>query len=160
MCFSKGGCRYILSSMIHAFFCRKMQQDILTILGWYLQCTMLPPVLLCLRSSDLEEFSENDEEDMDDALVTNSPEPPEPVEPDDTMQTDENSQPGRLHPEQDMPHIFKVCASQFIHSAQSFLHSSLVLLISGLCLTCWCTLTCIVMWMLYTPIIAHFPLHV
>ncbi|KAM9359124.1 protein NLRC3 [Symphorus nematophorus] len=59
------------------------------------------------RSSDLEDLSENDEEDMDEVLVTHSPEPPEPVEPDDAMQTDEDSQPGRLHPEQDMPHIFR-----------------------------------------------------
>lgn len=61
------------------------------------------------RSSDLGDHSEeDDEEDMDDLLVTHSPEPPEPVEPDDIFQTDENGQPGRLHPEQDLPHIFKV----------------------------------------------------
>lgn len=47
----------------------------------------------------------------DEILITNSPEPPEPVEPDDAMQTDDFGQPGRLHPEQDLPHIFKVCAS-------------------------------------------------
>nr|XP_040045742.1 NACHT, LRR and PYD domains-containing protein 3 [Gasterosteus aculeatus aculeatus]XP_040045750.1 NACHT, LRR and PYD domains-containing protein 3 [Gasterosteus aculeatus aculeatus] len=50
---------------------------------------------------------EDDEDDEDEMLETNSPEPPEPVEPEDTMQVDENSQPGRLHPEQDLPHIFK-----------------------------------------------------
>ncbi|XP_030261330.1 NACHT, LRR and PYD domains-containing protein 3-like [Sparus aurata] len=68
-----------------------------------------PPgaVVIDTRSSDLGDFSENDEEDMDELLVTHSPEPPEPVEFNDTMQTDENSQPGRLHPEQDLPHIFK-----------------------------------------------------
>ncbi|XP_044059459.1 NACHT, LRR and PYD domains-containing protein 3 [Siniperca chuatsi] len=69
-----------------------------------------PPgaVVIDTRSSDLGDFSEDsDEEDMDEVLVTHSPEPPEPVEPDDAMQTDENSQPGRLHPEQDLPHIFK-----------------------------------------------------
>ncbi|XP_073346310.1 protein NLRC3 [Pagrus major] len=68
-----------------------------------------PPgaVVIDTRSSDLGDFSDNDEEDMDEVLVTHSPEPPEFVEPDDTMQADENSQPGRLHPEQDLPHIFK-----------------------------------------------------
>ncbi|XP_070762156.1 NLR family CARD domain-containing protein 3 [Enoplosus armatus] len=68
-----------------------------------------PPgaVVIDTRSSDLGDFSEDEEEDMDEVLVTHSPEPPEPVEPDDTMQTDEYGQPGRLHPEQDLPHIFK-----------------------------------------------------
>ncbi|XP_033487731.2 NLR family CARD domain-containing protein 3 [Epinephelus lanceolatus] len=68
-----------------------------------------PPGALVIdtRSSDLGDFSDNDEEDADEVLVADSPEPPEPVEPDDAMQTDENSQPGRLHPEQDLPHIFK-----------------------------------------------------
>lgn len=56
----------------------------------------------------------DDEDDEDEMLETNSPEPPEPVEPEDTMQVDENSQPGRLHPEQDLPHIFKVGASQLV----------------------------------------------
>lgn len=74
-------------------------------------------VLLSLRSSDLGDFSENDEEDMDELLVTHSPEPPEPVEFNDTMQTDENSQPGRLHPEQDLPHIFKVGTSGLVLNA-------------------------------------------
>lgn len=49
---------------------------------------------------------------MDDILFANSPEPPEPVELDDAMQTDENSQPGKLHPEQNLSHIFKVGAPQ------------------------------------------------
>ncbi|KAM7399361.1 hypothetical protein PAMP_018637 [Pampus punctatissimus] len=57
-------------------------------------------------SSDLEDHSEDDVEDMDEFLVADSPEPPEPVELDDEMQTDE-CQPGKLHPEQDLPHIFK-----------------------------------------------------
>lgn len=62
------------------------------------------------RSSDLGDVPEDEEEeDMeDDILTTNSPEPPEPVEPDDEMQADEYGQLGRLHPEQDLPHIFKV----------------------------------------------------
>ncbi|XP_054453130.1 protein NLRC3 [Anoplopoma fimbria] len=70
-----------------------------------------PPgaVVIETRSSDLGDYLEDDhlEEEEDELLITNSPEPPEPVEPEDTMQTDENSQPGRLHPEQDLPHIFK-----------------------------------------------------
>ncbi|KAK2847106.1 hypothetical protein Q5P01_010105 [Channa striata] len=73
-----------------------------------------PPgaVVIETRSSDLGDFAEDEDEDEDeeaddDMLITNSPEPPEPVEPEDTMQTDENSQPGRLHPEQDLPHLFK-----------------------------------------------------
>ncbi|GAA6233050.1 protein NLRC3-like isoform X1 [Lates japonicus] len=76
-------------------------------------CTMTtqqpPPgaAVIDTRSSDLGDFSEEEEEDLDEYLVTNSPEPPEFVEPEDSMQTDENSQPGRLHPEQDLPHIFK-----------------------------------------------------
>ncbi|XP_028429063.1 NLR family CARD domain-containing protein 3 [Perca flavescens] len=66
-----------------------------------------PPgaVVIETRSSDLEDFSEVDEEDPDEVLVADSPEPPEPVEPDD--ETDVNSQPGKLHPEQDLPHLFK-----------------------------------------------------
>ncbi|KAM7413190.1 hypothetical protein PAMA_020524 [Pampus argenteus] len=67
-----------------------------------------PPgaVFIDTRSSDLEDHSEDDVEDMDEFLVADSPEPPEPVELDDEMQTDE-CQPGKLHPEQDLPHIFK-----------------------------------------------------
>ncbi|XP_008299719.1 protein NLRC3 [Stegastes partitus] len=70
-----------------------------------------PPgaVVIDTRSSDLGDFSEDndDEEDDDEVLITNSPEPPEPIEPDDTIETDDSSQPGRLHPEQDMPHVFR-----------------------------------------------------
>lgn len=64
--------------------------------------------LVSLSSADIEHFSEDDEEEMERELIATSPEPPEPVEPEDTTQTDENSQPGRLHPEQDLPYIFKV----------------------------------------------------
>ncbi|XP_026154997.1 protein NLRC3 [Mastacembelus armatus] len=69
-----------------------------------------PPGALVIEtgSCELEDLLEEAEEDIDDDnLVTNSPEPPEPVEPEDEMQADENSQPGRLHPEQDLPHIFR-----------------------------------------------------
>ncbi|XP_033953296.1 NLR family CARD domain-containing protein 3 isoform X1 [Pseudochaenichthys georgianus] len=57
------------------------------------------------RSSDLGDVPENDLEDADEPLLADSPEPPMPVEPEET--TSENSQPGTLHPEQDLPHIFK-----------------------------------------------------
>lgn len=70
--------------------------------------TKAPGFLVSLSSADFEHFSEDDEEEMERELIATSPEPPEPVEPEDTTQTDENSQPGRLHPEQDLPHIFKV----------------------------------------------------
>ncbi|XP_039987685.1 NLR family CARD domain-containing protein 3 isoform X2 [Xiphias gladius] len=68
-----------------------------------------PPgaVIIDTRSSELEGFSEGDEDDMDEAMAVNSPEPPEPVEPDVTIRTEENIQLGTLHPEQDLPHIFK-----------------------------------------------------
>lgn len=72
-----------------------------------------------LRSSDLGDFPEDDDDEEnieDELLITNSPEPPEPVEPDDANQMDESGQPGRLHPEQDLPHIFKVCAFELVFS--------------------------------------------
>ncbi|KAL3973857.1 insulin-like growth factor-binding protein 2 [Sarotherodon galilaeus] len=68
-----------------------------------------PPGAVVIETSsvDLEDFYEDEEdEEEDEYLITNSPEPPEPIEPDDPM-PDENSQPGRLHPEQDLPHIFR-----------------------------------------------------
>ena len=49
-------------------------------------------------------------EDEDEILITNSPEPPEPLEMEHLTEGDD-MQPGRLHPEQDLPHLFKVCAS-------------------------------------------------
>lgn len=55
----------------------------------------------------MDEEEEEEEDIEDEILITNSPEP-EPFEPEDAMQTDENGQPGRLHPEQDLPHIFRV----------------------------------------------------
>ncbi|XP_076592222.1 NACHT, LRR and PYD domains-containing protein 6 [Chaetodon auriga] len=68
-----------------------------------------PPgaVVIDTRSFDLEDCPDDADEDLDEVLVNHSPEPPEPIEPEDAMQTDDNSQPGRLHPEQDLPHIFK-----------------------------------------------------
>lgn len=61
---------------------------------------------------------------MDD-MVTNSPEPPENIELDDTAQNDENGQPGRLHPEQDLSHIFKVGEAQGAFCS----HDSLVFIV-------------------------------
>ncbi|XP_069003998.1 NLR family CARD domain-containing protein 3 [Embiotoca jacksoni] len=63
-------------------------------------------VVIATRSSEMGEFSgscsgEKEDEDM---WTVNSPEPPEPFEP---MQTVENTELGRLHPEQDMPYIFR-----------------------------------------------------
>ncbi|XP_006810052.2 protein NLRC3 [Neolamprologus brichardi] len=64
-------------------------------------------VVIDTSSVDLEDFYKDEEdEEEDEYLITNSPEPPEPIEPDDPL-PDENSQPGRLHPEQDLPHVFK-----------------------------------------------------
>lgn len=67
-----------------------------------------PPGALVIETgaSDIECSSEVEEED-DDYLITNSPEPPEPIELDYEIQMDIHGQPGRLHPEQDMPHVFK-----------------------------------------------------
>lgn len=67
-----------------------------------------PPeaVVIDTRTSDIRDFSE-EEEDDEEYLISTSPVPPEPVLPDDYMQTDDNSQPGRMHPEQDLPYIFK-----------------------------------------------------
>lgn len=75
---------------------------------------------MSLRSSDLGDFSdpnEDDEEDADELLVADSPEPPEPLELDDTMQTDEED---RLHPEQDLPYIFKVGLQLLVLWSQDF----------------------------------------
>ncbi|XP_013863463.1 uncharacterized protein nlrc3l isoform X2 [Austrofundulus limnaeus] len=54
-----------------------------------------------------EESTESDMDEDDERLVTCSPEPPEPLEMEDPRQVDEHGQPGRFHPEQDLPHIFK-----------------------------------------------------
>uniref|UniRef100_A0A8C6TXP1 NLR family, CARD domain containing 3-like n=1 Tax=Neogobius melanostomus TaxID=47308 RepID=A0A8C6TXP1_9GOBI len=65
-----------------------------------------PPGALVLETgSDIECCSE--EEDEDEVLITNSPEPPEPIELEDEMQMDDHGQPGKMHPEQDLPHVFK-----------------------------------------------------
>uniref|UniRef100_A0A1A8QSB7 Pyrin domain-containing protein n=1 Tax=Nothobranchius rachovii TaxID=451742 RepID=A0A1A8QSB7_9TELE len=58
-------------------------------------------------SADPDELTEEELEDGDEPLYTCSPEPPEPLEMEGFMQTEEDGQPGRLDPEQDLPHIFK-----------------------------------------------------
>ncbi|CAN9511310.1 unnamed protein product [Ophioblennius macclurei] len=71
-----------------------------------------PPGALVLEtgSEELLNFPEEDDEDYeddDDILIVNSPEPPEFIEPDLSTQADENGQSGRIHPENDLPHVFK-----------------------------------------------------
>ncbi|MEQ2279656.1 hypothetical protein AMECASPLE_011637 [Ameca splendens] len=68
-----------------------------------------PPGAMVIEtgSSDIEDLTEDELEDEDEILVTCSPEPPEPLEMEGLTQGDENSQPGRLDPELDLPHIFK-----------------------------------------------------
>lgn len=68
-----------------------------------------PPGALVIDtgSADLEDLSEEELDDEDEILMTCSPEPPEPLEMEGLIEADENSQPGRLDPELDLPHIFK-----------------------------------------------------
>ncbi|KAM9344182.1 protein NLRC3-like [Pholidichthys leucotaenia] len=71
-----------------------------------------PPgaMVIDTRSCDLDDLEEmEEEEELEEEwgdYLTNSPEPPEFVEPEDTT-PDEDSQPGKLHPEMDLGHIFK-----------------------------------------------------
>ncbi|XP_056906615.1 NLR family CARD domain-containing protein 3 isoform X2 [Takifugu flavidus] len=57
--------------------------------------------------SELGDLGEEEDDDMVEGFFTHSPEPQEPVESEAPVQPEENSQPDRLHPEQDLPHIFK-----------------------------------------------------
>lgn len=57
-------------------------------------------------------MADEEDDDMVEGFFTHSPEPQEPVESEAPVQPEENSQPDRLHPEQDLPHIFKVSASE------------------------------------------------
>lgn len=65
---------------------------------------------LTLRS-ELGDLAEKEDDDMVEGFFTHSPEPQEPVESEAPVQPEESSQPDRLHPEQDLPHIFKVSSS-------------------------------------------------
>ncbi|XP_041851220.1 protein NLRC3 [Melanotaenia boesemani] len=67
-----------------------------------------PPGAMVLETSslDFENLIEEDEEDEDEILYTCSPEPPELLDLEDST-SDESSQPGKMHPEQDLAHIFK-----------------------------------------------------
>ncbi|XP_058490273.1 NLR family CARD domain-containing protein 3 [Solea solea] len=71
-----------------------------------------------------EYYSDNydDDEDMEENLIATSPEPPEPVEPDDTTQSDENFRLGRMHPEQDLPHIFRSIQSALANLTEEELY--------------------------------------
>lgn len=66
-------------------------------------------------------MAEDEEEEEEDGVLTNSPEPPEAVEPDEMAQTDDSSRSGLLHPEQDLPHIFRVgvASSQDVATSDS-----------------------------------------
>ncbi|XP_072317930.1 protein NLRC3 [Eucyclogobius newberryi] len=67
-----------------------------------------PPGALVIEASesDIEEPFDYDEE-ADEGYLINSPEPPELIDPVDEQPMDLHGQPGRLHPEQDLPHVFK-----------------------------------------------------
>lgn len=69
-----------------------------------------PPGALVIDTEEEEDIecpSETEEEEDEECFITNSPEPPEPIEMQMEVEMDEYGQPGRLHPEQDMPHVFK-----------------------------------------------------
>ncbi|KAM4742411.1 NLR family CARD domain-containing protein 3-like [Anableps anableps] len=69
-----------------------------------------PPeaVVIETGSEDLDDIEEAEPEDEEDEILTTcSPEPPEPLEMEGLTQEDENSQPGKLDPELDLPYIFK-----------------------------------------------------
>lgn len=70
--------------------------------------------LWSLRPSNGRGYAEDSEEEMDEDFVTHSPEPPELVLPEERTQTNESSQSGRLHPEQQLPHTFKVGAKRLV----------------------------------------------
>lgn len=63
---------------------------------------------MALRFLELKDLAEEEDAYMVEDLVSHSPEPQEPREPEASVQPEENSQFDRLHPEQDLSHIFKV----------------------------------------------------
>ncbi|KAM4627274.1 protein NLRC3 [Polymixia lowei] len=68
-----------------------------------------PPGACVIDTRSFDELEDLDDADVDEEdymLVADSPEPPPPVEPEDQI-LEVDSQPGRIHPEQDMPHVFK-----------------------------------------------------
>ncbi|XP_055003706.1 protein NLRC3 [Boleophthalmus pectinirostris] len=73
--------------------------------------TKPPGALVIETSSDIEQSLEDEneeiDEDDDNILITNSPEPPEPIEFELEQPMDIHGQPGKLHLEQDLPHVFK-----------------------------------------------------
>ncbi|XP_054885013.1 protein NLRC3 [Poeciliopsis prolifica] len=77
----------------------------------YTEATELtrPPegMVIDAGSEELDELEDAELDDDDELLTTCSPEPPEPLEMEGLPQEDENSQPGKLDPELDLPHVFK-----------------------------------------------------
>lgn len=66
-----------------------------------------PPGAFVIDTRPVEsEELEEEEEELPEFVMINSPEPPEPIEPDEEEQ-DDDAQPGRLHPEQDLRHIYQ-----------------------------------------------------
>lgn len=63
------------------------------------------------RGAETEEEEEEEEDEDEEEGLINSPEPPEPLEPEEMVQTEESSQAGQLHHEQNLSHIFKVGVS-------------------------------------------------
>ncbi|KAM4589485.1 protein NLRC3-like [Fundulus diaphanus] len=57
--------------------------------------------------ADLEDMMDDELDDEDEILTTCSPEPPEPLEMEGLIQDDENGQPGKLHPDLSLPHVFR-----------------------------------------------------
>ncbi|CAL1570270.1 unnamed protein product [Knipowitschia caucasica] len=67
-------------------------------------------VIEASRAFDIEPFTDGheDEDEYDeDGSIVNSPEPPEAIELEDDQTMDSHGQPGRLHPDQDLPHVFR-----------------------------------------------------
>ncbi|KAJ0022183.1 hypothetical protein NQD34_009673, partial [Periophthalmus magnuspinnatus] len=58
-------------------------------------------------ASDIEQLSEAEDEEDEEIFITNSPEPPEPVELEVEQPLDMYGYRVGLHPEQDLPHVFK-----------------------------------------------------
>ncbi|XP_038123854.1 NLR family CARD domain-containing protein 3 [Cyprinodon tularosa] len=89
------------SQMMHSVYTE-------TILTDFTEQTKPPDAMVIDTGSvDVGSLTDDELDDDDEVLLTCSPEPPEPLEMEGWNEADENSQPGRLHPELDLPHIFK-----------------------------------------------------
>lgn len=69
--------------------------------------TKPPGALVIETGSDMDRNSDIEEEEEDECYITNSPEPPEPIEQGEGVEVDVQGQPGTLHPEQTIAHIFR-----------------------------------------------------